>query len=328
MSTPLGTTVSPATVSSTFRAMATDVALRVERPAAGADAALERAQQVFARVESACTRFDPESPLMRANERPGQWHDVPPECARAVRAAGRAHHETGGLFDPRVLDALLRLGYDRTLPFEGGGLSLDGGSRSDPTGQRPARPAWRPRVECRGGQHRIHLDGVPIDLGGIGKGLAVRWAWEKLRHAGESVMVDAGGDCRFSGPGPEREGWRVGVEDPRGGTEPLAVLVLTDTGCATSSVRVRRWRVDGKTVHHLIDPRTGESGGEGLLSVSVVHPDPASAEVWSKTLFLCGATGIAAAAARHGLAALWVRDDGRLETSDAAQPFVLWTADE
>lgn len=318
-------TVRGRTLEHTFRAMATDVTLRVERPNPEAPAALRRAQLVFSDVESACTRFDPDSPLMRANARPDRWHDVPAECARAVLAAARAHKETGGLFDPRILDSLLRLGYDRTLPFESGGVTFAEESTAS-AGGRATRPVWRPRVDCRGGQHRIHLDGASIDLGGIGKGLAVRWAWEQLQRAGESVMVDAGGDCRFSGPGPEHECWRVGVEDPRGGSDPVAVLVLTDVGCATSSVRVRRWQVAGRTVHHLIDPRTGESGGDGLLSVSVVHPDPARAEVWSKTLFLHGATGIGAAAADHGLAALWMGTDGELGISDAARPFVLWAA--
>jgi thiamine biosynthesis lipoprotein len=138
-------------------------------------------------------------------------------------------------------------------------------------------------------------------------------------------MVDAGGDCRFSGPGPEGAGWLVGVEDPRGGDTPLAVLSLLDTGCATSSTRVRRWQVDGKTVHHLIDPRTGASGGDGLLAVSVVHPDPAWAEVWSKALFLAGAD-IDAAASQQQLAALWVTEDGSLHVTDSVRPRLTWTA--
>lgn len=325
MTTP-ATTLEP-TLQSSFRAMATDVLLRVERPTSAAPAAVERARQVFGRVESACTRFEMSSPLMRANAQPDRWHDVPAECARAVRAAARAHRETGGLFDPRVLDALVRLGYDRSLPFDERGLELEQGVGPEPA-PHTARPSWHPRVDCRAGQHRIHLDGTPIDLGGIGKGLAVRWAWEALHRAGESVMVDAGGDCRFSGPGPEREGWRVGVEDPRGGPDPVAVLVLTDIGCATSSTRLRHWRVAGKAVHHLIDPRTGQSGGDGLLSVSVLHPDPARAEVWSKALFLCGAAGIAAAAVDHDLAALWVSTSGTLGLSDTVRPFLLWTASD
>ena len=305
-----------------FRSMATDVTFHVEHPTPDAAQALEEAREVFARVESACTRFDPDSPLMRANASPGRWHVVPQECADAVREAGRAHLETGGVFDPRVLDALLRLGYDRTLPFARGTVELAGASMA----VAAARPRWRPRTERRGDRHRIHLDGTPVDLGGIGKGLAVGWAWERLREAGDSVMVDAGGDCMFSGPGPDGDGWHVGVEDPLGGEPPLAVLVLADAGCATSSIRVRRWKLDGRTVHHLIDPRTGESGGGGLLAVTVIHPDTAWAEVWSKTLFLAGPAEIAGVAAIRDLAAVWVEADGTLRLSAAAGPLVLWTA--
>ncbi len=310
----------------TFRAMATDVTFRVERPTPRAAAALDRAQAVFAHVESACTRFDANSALMRANQQPDNWHQVPRACAEVVREAGRAHQETDGVFDPRVLDALLRLGYDRTLPFGDGKVAIRGPAEPGPATQGTTPPRWAPRVEQRAGRHRIHLDGTPIDLGGIGKGLAVRWAWEGLRRAGESVMVDAGGDCRFSGPGPDGDGWRVGVEDPRGGADPVAVLGLTDAGCATSSIRVRRWTVEGRPVHHLIDPRTGRSGGDGLLAVTVIHPDPAWAEVWSKTLFLCGPARIAEVAGIRRLAAAWVEADGTLRMTSAARPFVIWTA--
>jgi thiamine biosynthesis lipoprotein len=232
------------------------------------------------------------------------------------------------VFDPRVLDALLRLGYDRSLPFATGNVMRESPKSPGPKANEAdrERPPWRPRVERRSGKHRIHLDGTPIDLGGIGKGLAVRWAWAELRRAGESVMVDAGGDCRFSGPGPDGDGWHVGVEDPQGGADPVAVLVLTDAGCATSSTRVRRWTVDGRPVHHLIDPSTGHSGGEGLLAVTVIHPDPAWAEVWSKTLFLSGPGRIGEVAALRGLAAVWVEADGTCRISGTARPFVAWTA--
>lgn len=308
----------------TFRAMATDVTFWVEDPTVEAASSLDRARSVFVDVEAACSRFNPASPLMRANEHPDQWHEVPQICAEAVSEAARAHVETRGLFDPRILDVLVRLGYDRSLPFADGPVDVDAAPHAEAVA-RP-RPRWTPRVEELGGRYRIHLDGTAIDLGGIGKGLAVRWAWQQLDGCGQSIMVDAGGDCRFSGHGPDGDGWRIGVEDPRGGEAPVAVLRLTDTGCATSSVRVRRWSVNGRSVHHLIDPRTGDCGGEGLLSATVVHPDPAWAEVWSKTLFLSGAGRIAEVADRARLAAVWTATGGSLGLSRAAEPLVMWTA--
>ena len=301
-----------------FRAMATDVTLRVVEPTAFADDALDRAEDVFRRVESSCTRFDPDSPLMRANASPTQWHGVPAECLRAVAEAARAHLETDGAFDPRVLETLVASGYDRTRDFE------DHEVRLGTHAPRPPAPSdsgpWLPGIDES--TSSIRIGARPIDLGGIGKGLAVRWAQGELAGSGRSVLVEAGGDCSFSGAGPRDVGWSVGIEDPRGGDRPIAVLGLADRACATSSLRIRRWWVDGVPTHHLIDPRTGLPGGDGLLSVTVVDGDPARAEVWSKSLFLAGADGIAAESDRRGIAAVWVTTTGATGRSEAIAPYL------
>jgi FAD:protein FMN transferase len=312
-----------------FRSMATTVTIQLHDPNPGAPAALERARDVFGRVEAACTRFDPTSALMRANADPTSWHQVPWECAAAVAEAARAHEESHGLFDPRVLDALVDLGYDRTLPFGPARTHAVDEGHSDVRepaldDTMPSTRAWRPQWDIVGRPCRLHLDGARIDLGGIGKGLAVRWAAQELHRSARTVMVDAGGDCQFLGDGPDGDGWRVGMEDPRGGDDPLLVFELRDVGCATSSVRVRHWMKNGRHVHHLIDPRTGYSGGAGLLAVTVIHRDAAWAEVWSKSLFLSGPQYIEALADEQGLPAAWVDSRGRVQLSRAAAPFVIW----
>jgi thiamine biosynthesis lipoprotein len=126
------------------------------------------------------------------------------------------------------------------------------------------------------------------------------------------------------GGGPDGDGWMVAVENPLGGDEPAAVLRVRDRACATSSTRVRSWTVDGATVHHLIDPRTRRPAEGDLRSVTVVGPDPALAEVWSKALFVGGRAGIRAAADRRDLAALWVDRTGRVGVSRALRPHVAW----
>jgi FAD:protein FMN transferase len=154
--------------------------------------------------------------------------------------------------------------------------------------------------------------------------LAIRWAAQAASVSCGSFLIEAGGDCYVAGNGPLGAGWQVGVEDPRGSELPLAVLNLRDTGCATSSIRIRHWLVDGRRVHHLIDPRTGAPGGDGLLAVTVVAPDPALAEVWSKVLFICGRDRVAAEVALHGLRALWVADDGAVGISESLAEDVIW----
>jgi thiamine biosynthesis lipoprotein len=307
----------------TFRAMACDVTLRAVAPSIDARAALAQARAAFHEVERACTRFDPASPLMQANADPDTWHHVPVELYDALVEAYLAHRVTRGLFDPRVLRTLEAFGYDRSLAFAEGGVATENRALAVPP--RGHAEAWEPQFDET--RQAVRLGSEPVDLGGIGKGLAVRWAAERLAGRTGSFLVEAGGDCYLGGNGPDGSGWRIGVEDPNGGTEPVAVLQLSDVACATSSIRLRQWRSGERRVHHLIDPRTGAPGGAGLLAVTVVGPDPAAAEVWSKSLFLCGLDGVARRAQAHDLAALWVDRDGQMGTSAAIDPLLIWRAD-
>ena len=169
----------------------------------------------------------------------------------------------------------------------------------------------------------------PVDLGGIGKGLTLRWAAAALDRAGTAdFLLEAGGDLVSLGLGPDGNRWRVGIEDPAGGPEPLAVIEVGDGAVATSSTRVHRWTVDGRAVHHLLDPKTGEPASGGLAAVTVAGLDPAWAEVWSKVLFIGGRDAIAGEARSRGLAAWWVADDGTLEMTPAARAMTIWVAAE
>ena len=307
------------TIVASSHAMASIVNIRVPRagaPEARIDALLSRALRVFDDVEVACTRFNSSSPLMRTNESPARWHRVPAVLYRALHEAYLAYERTGGVFDPRVIDALVALGYDASLSFEGPDVCVD--ARQAPA---PRRSPWRPRFRAH--KCDVWIEDA-VDLGGIGKGLAVRWASEVLAPRLRDYLIEAGGDCYLAGRAPDGEPWRVGVEDPWDATSPVAVLALSDRAVATSSIRLRHWRAGERPVHHLIDPRTGASGGDGLVAVTVVGADTADAEVASKVLFLCGAEGIAAAAAASETPALWCDVDGRLVINEAMRPFVIW----
>lgn len=328
-------------LSTTFRSMASDVEVRVVDPGPDAPRAVEAACAAIRSVATHLTRFEATSALTRLNARPSSWHAVPEELAEPVEEAERAHRATGGMFDPRVLDQLLAWGYDRTFDEVVGGTTGPAtatGPRGAPNPSGTAgtagpsrsgavRQPWRPTVLPGSDRRLVQLDGAPIDLGGIGKGLAVRRAARALVGAGSAVLVDAGGDEWLGGAGPDGDGWTVGVEDPHGGADPVLVLSVIDRGCATSSVRRRHWQApDGASVHHLVDPRTGRPGGPGLAAVTVLHPDPMWAEVWSKTLFLAGVVEVEAQAHVRELAAAWVTDTGAVRVSAAMEPYVVWRA--
>jgi thiamine biosynthesis lipoprotein len=285
-------------------------------------AAWDAVRATFEMAEQTMSRFREDSELTRLNRRAGEpVYGVPRLLRRALAAADRAHRRTVGRFDPRVLTDLERLG-DR-------GASIAAGER-----RTPASGSARV-LHLAGRDGPVRLD-QPVDLGGIGKGLALRWAAGRAATAlgpaldsGGGLLIDAGRDLVGRGRGPDGR-WLVDVEDPAGQHDALAVVALpVDGAVATSSTLRRRWTApDGSSVHHLIDPRTGLPGGEGLAAVTVAGPDPAWAEVWSKALFLEGAAGIAAAARREGLAAWWATSDGRFELTPAARPLTAWLASE
>ena len=307
-----------------FTSMASQVRFWVHRPNARAEELAARAQGIFESVASSCTRFDPSSALMRANSAGNNWAVVPTECFEALSTAYEAHRVTAGIFDPRTLRPLTALGYAATLPFEGalnGAEPISVSSSPDAPKVQRLRP-WKPKFDPA--RYAVRVGDEPIDLGGIGKGLAVRWSSDVLRDAGRSVLVEAGGDVMALGGGPNEDGWMISVESPMGGPDPVAVLQLTDRAVATSSIRIRSWRIDGEDVHHIIDPRTGRSAQSFLRSVTVVHDDPAYAEVWSKSLFIAGRSEIRKMSDDKGLAALWVDVDGRVTTSRAMRPYVAW----
>ena len=280
----------------------------------------------FEEAEMAMSRFRDTSELTRLNRGAGGGAMARPSVRlrRALLAADRAHRVSDGRFDPRVLADLDRLGY-RGAPLDGAGAGrvAAGAARVDADASRRRRG----RIVERAGRDGISL-ARPVDLGGIGKGLALRWATGRLSHAGaRAFLLEAGGDLVTRGPDPDGGPWPVGIEDPAGG-EDLAVIAVSNLAVATSSIMVNRWLVDGRVAHHLVDPGTGEPANGGLVAVTVAGPDPAWAEVWSKVLFLGGRDAIRAEARGRGLAAWWVRDDGALEMTAAARAVTIWVGAE
>jgi thiamine biosynthesis lipoprotein len=153
-----------------------------------------------------------------------------------------------------------------------------------------------------------------LDLGGIGKGLAVDAAREVLAPLGDFV-IDAGGDILASGNGPDGNGWLIAVGHPRSPEVELARVTLRDEAIATSSVVKRRWRRGGAEKHHIIDPRSGEPAETDCIAVSVIAPSAVEADVYAKCALVLGlAAGRTLLESRH-YHGLFVLNDGTIEMS-------------
>lgn len=255
-------------------------------------------------LEARWSRFRPDSELTRVNEHAGETVDVSSETVLLVERSIEAWHRTGGRFDPTVLPALRAAGYDRDFREVAA-------RATDAPAPAPAGPApGCDGIEVR--RHSVRVPaGVALDPGGIGKGLAADLVTDLLMTAGaRGVCVNVGGDLRVAGRPEDAAAWTVTIEDPLAPGHAIGAVQLTDEALVSSWRTRRTWVRDGRTVHHLIDPRTGEPAWSGLAGVSVVAADAWWAEALATSLFLLGSADAPDAVRHAGAEALVVRDDG------------------
>jgi len=142
-------------------------------------------------------------------------------------------------------------------------------------------------IEINGVVMRGTNPAVKLDFGAMAKGLAIDRGIEALQALGvHNAVINAGGDLKVIGRHGDRP-WRVGIRDPRG--EGVLAVLDVDEGEAvfTSGDYERNFVWEGKRYHHILDPRTGYPA-EGTRSVTVIHPDAATADAAATALFVAG----------------------------------------
>ena len=276
--------------------MGTDAHLIVTaRSARTASAALDRGRERIEELEALWSRFRPASEVSVLNALAGMAVRVSPETMALVQRALDGVRLTEGLFDPTVLGAVVRAGYDRTY------AELDPLTTVDDRRERGA-----PLIEADPIALLVRLpEGVGFDPGGIGKGLAADIVVRELADRVDGVCVNIGGDLRVLGAAPDPGGWTVEIEDPFGGP-PRGVVSLV-TGAVATSSRTKRVLAAG---HHLIDPTTARPAQVGVASATVLAGQGWIAEVAAKALFLSPPARAASLLETLGADGVVVCDDG------------------
>lgn len=284
------------------RAMGSDV--EIELWDLADEALLQWAVGEVERLEACWSRFRPDSELSALNRSAGSGaFACSPTLWLALERAAAGYERTGGLFDPTVLHTLVALGYDRTF------REVPDASAAVPRGAHRA-PGFDTVVLEPSTRRAVLPPGVGLDLGGIGKGLAVDLLVAGLRERGViSGIVSMGGDLRVFGPGAEDDdSWLVPVQHPVDDTE-LFRFPLHEEALVQSTRLFRRWERGGRPLHHLIDPRTGWPVDGWIDSVVATAPEAWFAEVVAKAVFVAGEREGLALAQRAGVDVWVVRHD-------------------
>lgn len=137
-------------------------------------------------------------------------------------------------------------------------------------------------------------DNQGIDFGGIAKGYASSRVMEIFEEYDlVSGMVSLGGNVQCYSTKTDGSAWRCGVANPyseEDGVSTLGVVSVVDKAVITSG-GYERYFVDeetGKKYHHIIDPSTGYSADNGLVSVTIVSDNGMLADGLSTSIFIMG----------------------------------------
>ncbi len=282
----------------------------------GSPQLLDRAQAAIVHLEQRWSRFLPDSDISRLNHAAGSAVHTDPATVVLMRAMLDGWRATSGAFDPTLLAPLVSLGYAASWHDPATVTSLPQGAL------------------LRGDLNALSIDdercivraprGMCLDAGGIGKGLCADLVVADLMSNGaDGAMVCIGGDICVGGTAPEPEGWLIRVGDPTGADAGVGRLMLLEGGVATSGTLRRRWSADdGRPMHHLLDPSSGQPAHQvrQIVAVTVIAGTAAWAEVWTKAVVVRGATMLTVLD-EHGLGAQLTYADGGVVANRAWSTF-------
>ncbi|WP_439543669.1 FAD:protein FMN transferase [Hyphomicrobium sp.] len=292
--------------------MGTSWSVKIAVPASFDVAPLAREiEGVLAGIVDEMSPWEPNSHLSRFNAAAsGTSHRLPPGFFKVLSAALHWARMSNGAFDPTVGAAVGVWGFGP-------------GARTSEVPDQAAIEAaradqgWRSVTLDRPNRTAVQPGGVALDLCGIAKGYAVDEVAKVLRTQGIGhMLVEIGGELRGEGLKPDGAPWWIAFERPRGAISgasalPDMLLALTGRSVATSGDERRYFERGGRRYAHTIDPRSGTPVAHDLVSVTVVAEACMTADAAATALTVLGPEQGPAFAERHGLAARFVRYDGK-----------------
>lgn len=177
--------------------------------------------------------------------------------------------------------------------------------------------------------HRLFLpEGMQLDLGAVGKGIAMDRIQAYLRGEGEitGAIISLGGSVLTYGAKPEGQCWNVGIADPGDSASYIGILELEGEWCVSTSGDYERFvEAGGVRYHHILDPATGYPADSGVAGVTILSRDGFVSDALSTACFVLGVEKGMALAAEFGAEALFVGQDGSITMSEGMKAYYVRT---
>ena len=206
----------------------------------------------------------------------------------------------------------------------------------------PDSAAIRSLLSCVGSDKiTLHKDSlikkkpcIKVDVNGIAQGYSVDVIAQFLQaHGINNYLVEIGGEICVSGrKQPSGVLMKIGIESPGDDEmEPgiMQKIIEVDKGAVTTSGNYRKYyESEGKKITHLIDPSTGYSIQNEMISTTVYAKDAITADAYDNALMVMGINkAIKFAAAKNDIAAYFIyrKEDGTIADTATASFYKLFS---
>ena len=267
----------PKEITETRIMMGTFVSITVNKAPKQFKSIINRAFLEITRIESIMSTYSPTSDISILN-RKGYLNEVCPELQTVVLRSLYYGRLSAGAFDitiKPVLDLYKRCYQEQDRPPSPSELS----ETLDLVNFR--------NVLVEDDQIHLTKQNAQITLDGIAKGYIIDLVIDVLqKNEIHHALVNVGGDMRGIGQSSRAKPWSIALQNPRNVKDYLAIIHLTNQAVATSG-DYERFFVQDKTVHHIIDPKTGQSA-RSLISATVIARMAIDADALATAVFVLG----------------------------------------
>jgi thiamine biosynthesis lipoprotein len=170
-----------------------------------------------------------------------------------------------------------------------------------------------------------------IDVGGIAKGYAadeVKKIFNNYKI--KSALIDLGGNIFALGKKPDSTLWRVGIQNPfnnRG--EYVGLISVENKSIVTSGNYERYFMKNGKTYHHIIDPKTGYPSESEVISATIISNYSIDGDGLSTGVYIMGLEkSIKIIEALKGVDAIFITRNKEIYTTSGITDEFIVTNDE
>lgn len=136
------------------------------------------------------------------------------------------------------------------------------------------------------------INDASVDVSSVAKGYIADEIIKYLKENNvKNALVDAGGNIKVTGSPSKKEnvGFMIGIQDPHSNIGiPFAQIEIKDKSIVTSGIYERKFEKNGKTYHHIIDPKTGYPTDNDIVAVSVIGENSIDCDAYATAVMVLG----------------------------------------